>query len=159
VIEALGNIGDFIGGIGVIITLLYLASQIRQNTRSMRAAAFQTSQRDVIDKLDSLSSDPELVRIYFDGNHEFGSFSREDRRRYAAFMTGLIRRYETLLYQTRVGNIDREEWEGVLDELHRIFKYPGARAWWTQASGSFNRELRDFIEREVLSSEPHPPAA
>ncbi len=28
-IEALGNIGDFVGGIGVVVTLLYLAVQIR----------------------------------------------------------------------------------------------------------------------------------
>ena len=33
-LEALGNIGDFIGGIGVVITLAYLAVQIRHNTRA-----------------------------------------------------------------------------------------------------------------------------
>ena len=31
-LEALGNLGDFVGGVAVIVTLLYLASQIRQNT-------------------------------------------------------------------------------------------------------------------------------
>ena len=31
-LDALGNIGDFLRGIGVVITLLYLAAQIRQNT-------------------------------------------------------------------------------------------------------------------------------
>ncbi len=35
-LEALGNIGDFLGRLGVVITLLYLAAQIRQNTRSSR---------------------------------------------------------------------------------------------------------------------------
>jgi hypothetical protein len=44
-LEALGNLGDFLGGIGVVITLLYLAIQIRQNTRQMRmdAAAARTT--------------------------------------------------------------------------------------------------------------------
>ena len=41
-LDALGNIGDFLGGIGVVVTLLYLASQIRQNTRSLRASAHQS---------------------------------------------------------------------------------------------------------------------
>ena len=40
-LEALGNIGDFLGGIGVVVTLLYLAAQIRQNTKMMRGAARQ----------------------------------------------------------------------------------------------------------------------
>lgn len=43
-LENLGNIGDFLGGIGVVITLVYLAVQIRQNTRQLRSgsAAAQT---------------------------------------------------------------------------------------------------------------------
>ena len=152
-IEVLGDVGDFLGGIGVVITLLYLAGQIRQNTRSIRTSAFQAAQRDIADKLDDLSKDPELIRLYFDGNYEFEAFSKEDRRRYATFMTGWLRRYETLLYQTRLGTIDREQWEGVLTELRTAFKYPGARAWWAQAHGSFNRDLREFVERELFPHE------
>lgn len=34
-LEDLGNLGDFLGGIAVIATLLYLAIQIRQNTRQI----------------------------------------------------------------------------------------------------------------------------
>jgi hypothetical protein len=34
VIEDLGNIGDFLGGIAVVVTLIYVATQIRQNTNS-----------------------------------------------------------------------------------------------------------------------------
>ena len=40
-LEDLGNIGDFIGGIGVIVMLAYLAVQIRHNTRAARAATLQ----------------------------------------------------------------------------------------------------------------------
>lgn len=40
-IENLGNVGDFIGGIGVVITLIYLATQIAQNTRSLRLSNLQ----------------------------------------------------------------------------------------------------------------------
>ena len=40
-LEALGNLGDLIGGIGVIVTLIYLAIQIRQNTIEVRNAAVQ----------------------------------------------------------------------------------------------------------------------
>ncbi len=40
-IENLGNIGDFIGGVGVFATLVYLATQIRQNTNSHRTASIQ----------------------------------------------------------------------------------------------------------------------
>jgi hypothetical protein len=157
VLEALGNIGDFLGGIGVVVTLIYLAGQIRQNTRSIRASAFQAAQRDIADKLDKLADDPELIRVYFDGNRHFESFSKEDRRRYGAFMTGLLRRYETLLDQTRVGNIDSSQWEGVLETLRTVFAHPGARAWWANGKKEFNRDLRSFIDREILDTVPGDP--
>ena len=41
VIENLGNIGEFIGGVGVFVTLLYLVTQVRQNTNSQRLASIQ----------------------------------------------------------------------------------------------------------------------
>ena len=40
--EALGAIGEIAGAIGVIATLVYLATQIRQNTAAMRGATHQT---------------------------------------------------------------------------------------------------------------------
>jgi hypothetical protein len=39
--EAIGAIGETLGGIGVIVTLIYLALQIRQNTKVSRAASAQ----------------------------------------------------------------------------------------------------------------------
>ena len=36
-LQDLGNIGDYLGGMGVVITLIYLARQIRQNTDTVRA--------------------------------------------------------------------------------------------------------------------------
>jgi hypothetical protein len=37
-LDAPGNIGDLVGGLGVVITLIYLAVQIRQNTATVRAS-------------------------------------------------------------------------------------------------------------------------
>jgi hypothetical protein len=39
--ETLGNLGDFIGGIAVVVTLVYLAIQVRQNTIALRTASRQ----------------------------------------------------------------------------------------------------------------------
>lgn len=38
-LEALGSLGDFVGGVAIIVTLIHLAAQIRQNTTSVRAAS------------------------------------------------------------------------------------------------------------------------
>ena len=40
-LEGLGNIGELIGGLAVIASLIYLAAQIRQNTKLLRTASRQ----------------------------------------------------------------------------------------------------------------------
>lgn len=40
-LDTLGNLGDFVGGIAVVITLIYLAVQVRQNTSALKAASWQ----------------------------------------------------------------------------------------------------------------------
>jgi len=41
--------------------------------------------------------------------------------------------------------------EAHLDQVHSSTRAPG---WWAQAHGSFNRELREFVDRELLPPEP-----
>ena len=158
-IQDLGNIGDFLGGLGVVVTLLYLARQIRQNTKSVESAAFQAVTRDVADSIAELSRDPELSRIVFDGLREFESFSREDRRRFATYMASLLRRYENLLEQTRLGNIEPASWEGVAREFTRLFALPGTRAWWSRGRVAFNQALCEHINRCIVSVEGRGAAA
>lgn len=35
-LDALGNVGDPLGGAGVVVTLIYLAIQLRRNTEQLR---------------------------------------------------------------------------------------------------------------------------
>ena len=45
-IMELGALGEFVGSIGVIATLIYLAVQIRQNTHSMDELAMTQSEQN-----------------------------------------------------------------------------------------------------------------
>ena len=37
-IQELGNLGELAGGVAVVVSLLYVALQIRQNTQTIRAS-------------------------------------------------------------------------------------------------------------------------
>ncbi len=40
--DAIGAIGEILGALGVLVTLVYLATQIRENTRSLQAVSLQS---------------------------------------------------------------------------------------------------------------------
>jgi hypothetical protein len=41
--EAIGAVGETVGALAVLVTLVYLAVQIRQNTKAVRAAAVDST--------------------------------------------------------------------------------------------------------------------
>jgi hypothetical protein len=41
-LEDLGNVGEFVAAVAVVVSLIYLAFQIRQNTRWLRASLKQS---------------------------------------------------------------------------------------------------------------------
>ena len=57
-IQHLGNIGDFVGGVGVFVTLIYLATQIRQNTRALRLSSLQQIMGTSVSINEAASSGP-----------------------------------------------------------------------------------------------------
>ncbi len=59
--DAVGAMAELVGAIGVIASLIYLAIQIRQNTRSLQANTFQTVADSSGQRLMTLAQNDELA--------------------------------------------------------------------------------------------------
>ncbi len=154
-LEALGNLGDFIGGIAVVASLLYLAQQIRRNTASVQAAAIQTATQGFSDMLAWMASDADLMRLFDEGCHDFDALSKPDRQRFAALMGVLMHTWENILTQTRMGFLPEGVWQGGLHRIRGTFALPGTVTWWQRGGRNvFNSELRAWVESEVIGRSP-----
>jgi hypothetical protein len=107
-INTLAAWGEFIGGIAVVFSLLYLASQIRQNSRLLRTSTASASSAVQNNATSLVVQDPEVARIYDAGLTDRSSLSNVDRRRFVSIIN--VRR--GLL--TSVG-LDTAEAEDALD--------------------------------------------
>ena len=61
--EAIGAIGESVGAAGVMVTLIYLAHQIRVNTRTVKTSATKDAQDSWANLNDYLAQDPRLALI------------------------------------------------------------------------------------------------
>ena len=68
--NAIGAMGEILGAVGVIITLIYLARQIRQNTRATRLATAQSVSAAARDWNRPLLLDPELAWTFQVGTED-----------------------------------------------------------------------------------------
>jgi hypothetical protein len=76
--EALGAIGEIVGAVAVVLTLGYLAVQIRQNTRTLRTSSHQASLDGFRELNRVLNELPELALIYRRGRNEPDSLPKDE---------------------------------------------------------------------------------
>jgi len=147
-LEDLGNIGEFVAAVGVIASLIYLAVQIRQNTKWARHQTFQSSLGQTLDWYRLITEDDDVARIYVAGCESFEQLSYQDKVRFSHLMVQAFAHCEVML---QVGE-DRLLREETIDAVNRFiirqFGHPGVRSWWEQEGRSvLARDFRDHVDR------------
>jgi len=127
--QMLGNLGEFIGAIGVVATLGYLAIQVSQSTRVSRATTYSATTNAWVDYLQRQSvEDLELlIALTTDPN----SLSTAKFYRAYYLCRTLFRRMEDDYYQYRAGTFERDTWTSYVAAFEQdTFSNPGVRAMW-----------------------------
>jgi hypothetical protein len=143
--EALGAIGEIVGAVAVVLSLIFLATQIRQNTRSSRTASYQAAVTSISDLTREIGADPELSRIIATGGADLSALAPIERLQFNYFALSVIRNFENIHYQYINGAIDEDTWSGWAARIKSSFASPGAQAWWRGQAPAFSKAFQDFI--------------
>jgi hypothetical protein len=135
----------------VVISVLYLAIQVRQNTRSVRAATYQAFSESFRDFRNVLLGDERLGAVWGRGLRSRSELSQTERSQFDALLMNFLRGVEVSFYQETNGLLDAAFYNGWLDEALTIWRQPGPREWWLENARFFNSEFRAVWERRLTS--------
>ena len=148
-LQDLGNLGELISAIAVVISLAYLAVQIRQNTKTVRASTYQAV-------LDSSRSDNELIlvyphleRVYRVGRRDPSALTDEERPLFRHLAAQLLQNHEMMFLQYQHGIIDEDLWRRRQVALRALVSQPGVRQWWAGSESvrsAFDSEFQKLVE-------------
>jgi hypothetical protein len=145
-ITTLAAWGEFVGGIAVVVSLVYLASQIRQNSKLLEAAADDARIQGSNTAGALLVGDPEVTRIYWDGSEDREALSESDRRRFDAFMSMQYQSFVQQWEHHRRGQSTVTGWDQMLLGMRWQCGRPGIIQWWREYRGLYSPEFRDFLD-------------
>lgn len=149
-LESLGNIGEFVSGIAVVVSLLYLATQVRQHGRSVRSAALSSISASISEFLDHVARDPSLTTLWFDGLSGTAELPEAEGRRFSLLLLSLLRRWESAYHESSAAELESEAWAGVQQGLVMIFSSPGAQQWWRSVGANlFSPDFAAFANRSL----------
>ena len=154
----LANIGQVVGAIAVVISLIYVALQIRQNTNAVRSATANTVHEHFAKWYHLVAADAELSRIAANGLRDYRSLSEQERVRFIAAFMAFLSYSQNAFLKWREGLLASPLWLGWELVIMNLVCAPGGKAFWKERGYMFGDEFRRYIENDVMKKEPHPDA-
>jgi hypothetical protein len=154
----LANLGQIIGALAVVISLIYVALQIRQNTAAIRSAAAQTVHEHFANWYHLIAADAELAQIAANGLRDYSSLSEQERVRFIATLMSFLSYSQNAFLKWREGLLKPALWLGWEQVMMNLFGAPGGKALWKERSYLFGEEFRRYIEDDLMMRPPHPGA-
>ena len=89
--EAISAIGQIVGALAVVISLIYLAREVRSNARATRVASMRSVSDNFNRWIQQLAEHPDLSELYYRGIHDFESLEGADLVGFSALMVQAFR--------------------------------------------------------------------
>lgn len=149
-IQDLGSMGEFVAAIATVATIIYLAVQIRQNSKAVRAQVRQSIAEQQFSGLMSWASDP-ILRDAILAAREGKALTAEQDQSIFSLNYANLRMWENFHTQMLLGNMSGEEWDNQKSAMRPSVNMLGLRSTWSQIEDHFNE--RFWIEvAEILRS-------
>ena len=149
--DALGAIGEVVGAAAVVLTLGYLAIQIRQSGKSSR----QQSYHDLVTRrsefYNKMVESNDVAAIVIAGSRG-DSMNEVDAQRFTSSMLNYVSHFQDVYLQRRIGLVEESVWLAERQFLAVMMGLPGFVEWWQAATQYF---MPDFVN-EVDTFDPIP---
>jgi len=150
--DAIGAVGEFIGAILVGATLIYLAFQLRQNTKALTSSTFQAVSSNMASNMEFFAGDPTISALLVQAQDGLGELKAEERARFGYVMAMAFRRIETVFVQRSLGFIDARLTEGFERSAISAFSSGGVREWWEASKRAFSDDFSSWIDQQLATN-------
>jgi len=145
-------IGQIAGAIAVVITIIYLAIQIRQNSEAVKSAAAQSVLESLNEAIQSAASTPQLARVVALGQTNYEQLSEDERQQFLIWLFGWFRIIEQAHHNYVLGQFEQRVWNGYARHIRSVMQAPAVRRWWKFRKSVFSPDFQRFIDS--LEDEP-----
>ena len=142
--DAIGALAELLAAAGVIASLVYLGSQIRQSSQAVRAESVRQLLAQSSQNFMSGTTSPEVVSALVKAQSTEG-LAEEDRTRLTLLAMAILSNYENGHYQYRSGSLPEEIHASFRSRLSGQLAIPWFRECWDQFGNRFSSDFRSYV--------------
>ena len=142
----LASLGSFVSGIAVLVSLIYLALQVRQAEKNQRAIIHQGRVAQSADRFLRFM-EPELLRPFMKGLYGREASPEElEFQQFLFAMAAIGRETQDLYFQHDLGFLDEASLRSQLVPLYAALRSPGGKAFWKLTRGNADPRIRERVD-------------
>ncbi|MGI9204461.1 MAG: hypothetical protein ACR2Q3_10650 [Woeseiaceae bacterium] len=144
--EAIGALGELIGAGAVVISLIYLAIQIRGQNSEARIAGMHAVSQGFRDGIGSLAEIPHVASVWIKSNEDLASLTDEELVQMFAVAQRNFRVWEEAFRLYRHQRLDEDIWEGITSQYVSFLAHRGFKYVWEFRREHYSKGFRDFVD-------------
>ncbi|MEH6638315.1 MAG: hypothetical protein V7717_03470 [Porticoccaceae bacterium] len=152
------SLGEIIGALAVVISLFYVAYQLRQSTKAVESATAQSVHENYAAWYHLLASDADISRIATNGLRDYMSLSEVEKGRFVAIFMAFLSYSQNAFFKWREGALPAKLWVGWELLMVNLVSSRGGQVFWEERKYLFGKEFCSHVENDIMKREPHPNA-
>ena len=148
-LKRLADLAQVVGALGVVVSLIYVAVEVGQNTQALKAATFQEMAAQSVEIGLRAVDDPEYGAFFMKAALTPDSMTELEELFWTALLGATFRQFENIHYQFSIGMLEPRMWQGYDRVITRFASTPGSKQWWAANRTLYNDEFVVYIDGVV----------
>lgn len=156
-LQDLASIAEIVAGLGVLVSLIFVGLQVRQNTQAQRVLAVESLSAAITAINVPAMESPVLGAAVSKVCADWYASSREERIVAHYFLFSIFKLLETAWYQQKAQALDPGHWAGWEKLLLLLYHSPGIqRVWWPNRHHAYSPDFQSYLAGTQPSADVAP---
>ena len=151
--EMLAAVGQLAAAVVGIPSLIYLAVQIREQTKERRQSAVQALTEQWGDLTKALHDSGEFCAIFLRGLQSFDDLDPVSKLRFSAFFNRFLKNFQAMYFSHRDGVLSAASWGEIERTMADFIAYPGLQQWWKTRRHWHTEEFAGVVDASIVRAE------
>jgi len=150
-LEQIALIVEIIGGIVIIISLLFVGLQLKESAKATRSATAVTTVSELTSWYSNLGNSEQGSYVFWNFMTNPESITPVERFQAIMNLHGILLTWQNSYYLVKEGTLDKRVQESLLEIINGVKNNPGFQVFWHSRKAIFLKEFQEYVEEIMVT--------
>lgn len=142
---------EIVGGIAIIISLLFVGLQFRETAKATRSATAAATVSELTTWYSNIGNSEQGSRVFWNFMATPDSLSNEERFQAIMNIHGAMLTFQNSYYLAQEGTLDEEIHQSLVEIINGVKNSPGFHVFWEARKSIFLTDFQEYVEQNIAS--------